>query len=148
SEFPIAPLEIQKTTSFRSNLNLQLSKTFGIRNRLEIIRYKATEEENGFLMYIEMVFSPLSSPLKWNFIIQYHQTDGYNSRIYAFESDLPGSSRVIANSGSEFKFYFNMRAGFNKILKELNLFSKDFQISIRPVFTIHSKKEIRETLTV
>lgn len=148
SEFPIAPLEIQKTTSFRSNLNLQLSKTFGIRNRLEIIRYKATEEENGFLMYIEMVFSPLSSPLKWNFRIQYHQTDGYNSRIYAFETDLPGSSRVIANSGSGFKFYFNMRAGFKKIFKELNLFSKDFQIAIRPVFTIHPKKEIRETLKV
>ena len=37
--------------------------------------------------------------------VQYHETDDYTSRVYAYENDVPNSYSVPAYSGQGYRYY-------------------------------------------
>ncbi|HUP11814.1 MAG TPA: hypothetical protein VM187_06370, partial [Niastella sp.] len=47
--------------------------------------------------------------LKGNLRLQYFNTDGYNSRIYAYESDVLYSFSIPAFFNTGFRYYFNLQ---------------------------------------
>jgi hypothetical protein len=46
------------------------------------------QKETGFLFYTDVHVKPAFKPFFFNARIQYIETDGYNSRIYAFENTV------------------------------------------------------------
>jgi hypothetical protein len=74
---------------------------------------KGTRREEGFLTYVETSFSP-SSKLKGNIRLQYFETGSYDSRIYAYESDVLYSFSIPALFGKGYRTYLNLQYNARK----------------------------------
>lgn len=83
----------------RLNWQYALNKQLTLRNRLEFVHVSLPEghRETGWLIYQDVVFKP-AFPSKWQFKLRYalFDTDGYDSRIYAYEHDVLYSFSVPA----------------------------------------------------
>ena len=90
SEAPIKGLENEKRTSYRFNLTYTFNKTMTLKSRIEYSRYKRGDQavEQGFMIYQDFNFKPLSFPLSITARLAYFDTETYNSRIYVYESDV------------------------------------------------------------
>lgn len=90
SEAPIRGLENELRTYYRFNLQFSLSKEIKLRSRVEYARYKRGEQkvEQGYMMYQDVIYSPLNFPLSFSARLSYFDTETYNARIYAFENDV------------------------------------------------------------
>ncbi|PJA09906.1 MAG: hypothetical protein COX70_00465 [Flavobacteriales bacterium CG_4_10_14_0_2_um_filter_32_8] len=80
----------EKQTNYRFNYSYQLSPSFKIKGRVELVNYDKEESpfERGFVIYQDIVYKALSSPFTFSFRYGLFDTDSYNSRIYAFENDV------------------------------------------------------------
>jgi hypothetical protein len=60
-----------------------------LRGRTELVHYssKTDVQEKGFSAFVEGVYRQ-SAKLSANLRLQYFSTNGYNSRIYTYESDI------------------------------------------------------------
>lgn len=103
----IAP---KKRQNFRLNISYQFNRLLSIKARSEVMLYdlKNSDTEKGFLLYAEAAYELLKK-LKGNLRLHYFHTDGYNSRIYAYESDVLYSYSVPAFFGKGFRYYLNLQ---------------------------------------
>ena len=74
----------------RTQFSYKLDKTFTFRSRVELVWYdkRGDDPQNGFLIYADLLYKPLLKPLSGNIRLLYFETDGYNSRMYAYENDV------------------------------------------------------------
>lgn len=107
--------DVQKQ-NYRLELNYKISNSFQLRNRLEMIDYykKDITSEQGFLMYQDVIYHPMSSRFTGNFRFAIFDTPGFNSRLYAFENDVLYSYSVPAYQNKGLRFYVNARCKVNK----------------------------------
>ncbi|MDB5205109.1 MAG: helix-hairpin-helix protein [Flavisolibacter sp.] len=105
----------------RQNLRLhyvtQVNAAISLVGRTEIIWFdkKGREAEEGFLTYIETSYrAPYK--IKGNIRLQYFETGGYNSRIYAYESDVLYSFSIPAFFDKGFRYYFMISYDLTKRL--------------------------------
>ena len=98
----------------RKNFRAHIAYKFGqsgisMRMRTDAVFYKqGTIAETGSLQYIDLTYKPMLSPLTASVRLQYHQTDGYNSRIYAYENDVQYSFSIPAFYGKGARYYANL----------------------------------------
>ncbi len=103
-------LEIVEKQSYRVELNYKVNKTFSFRNRAEVSIYKKGQtREFGFMGYQDVIYNPLSSKFSGNMRFAIFDTDGFNSRIYAFENDVLYGYSIPAYQGRGLKCYLNAR---------------------------------------
>jgi hypothetical protein len=69
---------------------------------------KGTQASNGFSAYVDAYYKPLLKPLAANIRLQYFETNDYNSRIYAYESDVLYSFSIPPLYGKGFRYYANI----------------------------------------
>ena len=102
--------------SWRTQLNYKVSPAFTLRNRVELVWYKqgVGGVETGFLGLVDFLYKPLLKPWSGGFRLQYGETDGYNSRIYAYENDVMYSYSIPAFSGKGFRYYINVQLDAGK----------------------------------
>lgn len=102
--------------SWRTQLNYKVSPAWTLRNRVELVWYKQGVGglENGFLGLLDFLYKPLLKPWSGGFRLQYGETDGYNSRIYAYENDVMYSYSIPAFSGKGFRYYINVQLDAGK----------------------------------
>lgn len=77
-------------TNLRYDVSYKVSDKYRLKSRVEwvYVKKEGEYEENGFLIYQDLIYKPLSSP--WSYTIRYalFDTPSYNSRIYAYENDV------------------------------------------------------------
>lgn len=97
-----------KKQNWRLQLNYKISPATSIRNRIEIIWYgeKANNPENGFLAFFDLLYKPMHKPYSAVVRLQYFETEGYNSRLYAFENDVLYSYSIPVFFDKGFRYYF------------------------------------------
>lgn len=80
----------EKQTNYRYNFSYQISKSFKIKSRVELVNYDKEESpfETGYVIYQDIIYKALSSPFTFSLRYGIFDTDSYNSRIYAFENDV------------------------------------------------------------
>ena len=80
----------EKQTNYRFHYSYKISESFKIKGRVELVNYDKEENpyETGFLIYQDIIYKPLSSPFSFSFRYGIFDTESYNSRIYAYESDV------------------------------------------------------------
>ena len=88
--------------------------------------------ESGFLIYADMVVKPIIKKYSANVRLQYFETEGYDSRLYAFENDLLYSYSIPVFYDKGYRYYFN----FNYDV------SKKLAIWIKWSQTIYSDKDV------
>jgi hypothetical protein len=100
--------------NFRLHVATQLNTAFTIKARVELLWYdkKANDAEEGFLSFIEGAYK--FKKLQTNLRLQYFETNGYNSRIYAYESDVLYGFSVPAFFDKGFRYYANLNYDITK----------------------------------
>jgi hypothetical protein len=116
----IQPLEPVTRLNWRTQINYRLNRTIELRSRVETVWYASNlkqHKETGFLFYTDVHVKPAFKPFFFNARIQYIETGGYNSRIYAWENT------VLYN--------FSIPALFNKALRYI--INVNYRLMSRPV---------------
>ncbi len=103
--------------NFTHDFNEQLS----IKSRLELSFYSKQRKEQGILVYQDFAFKPTGKAYAVNARLACFSTDGYNSRLYAYENDLLYSFSVPALYGNGFRAYLNFQ---QKLKSKLTLWLK------------------------
>jgi hypothetical protein len=81
-----------------------------MRSRVELLWYdaKGNASENGFLFFNDFIYKPLLKPYSANVRLQYFETDGYNSRLYAYENDVLYSFSIPVFYDKGYRYYVNV----------------------------------------
>jgi len=91
----------------RLNASYQVSQSLKFKSRIEFNRFQLSgnEMENGFVIYQDLIYKKLQSP--WSLSMRYalFETDSYNARIYAYESDVLYAFSIPAYSGRGARAY-------------------------------------------
>ena len=77
-------------TNYRLNLSYDISPSFKIRNRVEMINFRLGDSRNekGFMAYQDILYRAQSKPLSFSFRYAIFRTESFDSRIYAYENDV------------------------------------------------------------
>ncbi len=75
---------------------------------------KASDAENGFLIYTDILYKPAFKPFSGNIRLQYFETDGYNSRLYAYENDVLYGYSIPVFFDKGYRYYANFNYDINK----------------------------------
>ena len=103
--------------NLRVHFSKQLSPMFSIKTRVEVMWYDrhSSNAEEGYLGYIEADYD--KEKLSANIRLQYFETNSYNSRIYAYESDVLYSFSIPAFYDKGFRYYINIQYDLTKKLE-------------------------------
>lgn len=112
----------------------KISPNIELRNRLELVYYgkENTPKQNGYLIYQDIVWKPEHIHFTLTARYAIFETGGYESSIYAYESEALFSYSIPAYSGKGTRFYLLLRY---HPLKHMDLW-------IRYSSTIYSDREI------
>jgi hypothetical protein len=77
-------------TNYRWNLDYKVSESVRLKTRIEYVVYQLMPQnpETGYLLYQDVIYKALSSPVQITYRFGLFDTDSYNARIYAFENDV------------------------------------------------------------
>jgi hypothetical protein len=102
--------------NWRIQVSYKLNHAIAIRNRVELLWYdnNGVNKENGFLYFFDFAYRPLLKPFSGVMRLQYFETDGYNSRIYAYENDVLYSYSIPAFFDKGFRYYFTLNYDISK----------------------------------
>ncbi|MFM7016133.1 MAG: ComEA family DNA-binding protein [Bacteroidota bacterium] len=87
-------LQTYLTTNSTNTLRIQVKTEMNrwlITGRLDMNQLKNSTKENGLLCYLDVAYKPFLKPYTFSIRGSLFQSDSYNSRLYAYQSDLPGS---------------------------------------------------------
>lgn len=95
---------------WRTQFNYKLNDRFTLRTRIETAWFDKRNDEagNGFFTFLDIIYKPLLKPLSGNIRICYFKTDGYNSRMYAFENDVLYSYSIPVFFDKGYRYYVNL----------------------------------------
>lgn len=104
--------------NWRTQVSYKVSPAVTLRSRAEVVWYdqKGKYQEQGFLIYCDFFYKPMMQPVSLNMRLQYFETDGYNSRLYAYENDVLFSYSIPPFSGKGFRSYLNINYDISKHL--------------------------------
>lgn len=102
------PVESNK---LRYNLEWKPTKFFNVRFRTEWTGYsKADTMAQGWLCLADLIAKSPDDRFAATFRASYFDTEDYDSRVYAFENDVPYSFYIPAFYLNGFRFYLNLKA--------------------------------------
>ena len=99
--------EQQQINRLRFNFSHDLNEQFSLKSRLELSFYSKQGSEKGILICQDVFFTPTERPFSMNGRFAYFHTEGYNSRLYAYENDVLYSFSIPALYGHGIRSYLN-----------------------------------------
>ena len=81
------------------------SITMRIRHELSLLTPDMQKVEKGSLSYAELIYKPAMKPFSLCLRYTLFDTDGYNSRIYAYERDVPAYHTIPAHYAAGNRIY-------------------------------------------
>ncbi len=110
-ELTIEYLDEYRNTNYRFNITYRISPSVQLRNRVEYATYKRgnDEQEDGWIMYQDITWKGLKSPVSLSFRYALFDTDSYNSRIYAYENDVLYAFSIPAHYYKGSRTYLTLR---------------------------------------
>jgi hypothetical protein len=126
-ELALSPLYIKPRQNWRTQFSYKNSAPITLRSRVELLWYDAHAHANdpvgvggasekGFLFFTDIIFKPLQQSYSANMRLQYFETDGYNSRLYAYENDVLYSFSIPVFYGKGYRYYLNLNYDLSKKL--------------------------------
>jgi len=95
---------------WRWNLYWQLLDFLILKNRVEYVQYaKENIRQQGFLVYQDVLYRPENFPLQFSLRFALFDTDGWDSRIYAYENDVLYAFSIPAYYDKGQRFYLMLK---------------------------------------
>jgi hypothetical protein len=116
--------------NYRIHFSYKATESITLKSRIEFVgvHRKSMEFQRGFLIYQDIIYKPKSSPLSLSLRYAIFDTDTYDTRIYAFESNMLNVFYIPAHSGKGMRAYALLRYKFAKrfdLWVRYSLFSYD-----------------------
>ncbi len=104
--------------SWRTQVSYKLNPSITLRNRTELLWYdnRGVNKETGFISYVDFLYKPMLAPYSGVLRLQYFETEGYNSRIYAYENDVLYGYSIPAFFDKGFRYYLTLNYDLTKKL--------------------------------
>lgn len=111
-----SPIPQQPRKNWRSQVSYRVNSAIILRNRTELVWFdkKGVQEEQGFLIYFDFLYKPMLRPFSGIIRLQYFETDGYNSRLYAYENDVLYSFSIPVFYDKGYRYYINLNYEISK----------------------------------
>lgn len=95
----------------RAEFQYKVNDVWTIRNRVEWTLYdkEYSEQSTGLLLYQDLFWRSLHKGLQANIRLAYFDTEGYNARLYAYESDVLYASSFPMYYDHGIRGYLNIR---------------------------------------
>jgi hypothetical protein len=89
---PIDALSTSRQRNLRLNASYKISPSFSMQSRVEFnyIKKETLPLDNGTVFFQDIKYNRLGSPVSIALRYATFDTDDYDTRIYAFENDIPG----------------------------------------------------------
>ena len=98
----------QQTKKIRVHAEFNPSEKLSFKSRVEYTFFNQLEKEHGLLLYQDLYVEPFRIPVKLNARVAWFKTEGYQSRIYAYENDLLYLFSIPAYFGEGYRTYLNV----------------------------------------
>ncbi len=114
----LSPVIPQPKQDWRVQFAYKLTAAFTLRSRAETVWFdkRGAAAETGFLLYADILYNPAMKPYSANMRLQYFETDGYNSRLYAYENDVLYSFSIPVFYDKGYRYYLNLNYDLTKKL--------------------------------
>ncbi len=111
-----SPVVQQPKKNWRTQVSYKINAAITVRNRTEIIWFNKNTiaPEQGFLTYVDLLYKPMLKSFSGGIRLQYFETDGYNSRVYAYENDVLYSFSIPVFYDKGYRYYLNMNYDVGK----------------------------------
>lgn len=111
-----APVVPKQRQNFRWQVNYKINPVVTFRNRLELVWFDRTggNPQNGFLSYVDLLYKPMLKKYSGNMRLMYFETDGYDSRLYAYENDVLYSFSIPVIYDKGYRWYINLNYDLSK----------------------------------
>ncbi|MDO9258176.1 MAG: helix-hairpin-helix domain-containing protein [Bacteroidales bacterium] len=115
-----------KRSYYRVQFNYQAMPWLKLQSRIEITKRQAQlkSKETGYLIYQGLQVNPLNKNWSLSFRYSMFDTDSYDTRLYAFEQDVPYSFSVPAFSGEGSRFYMLLNSSLTRNVSLILRFSQ------------------------
>lgn len=116
NQLTLSPVIQQPKKNWRTQVSYKIHTAITLRNRTEIVWFdkESTLAEQGFLTYFDFIYKPLLKAYSGSLRLQYFETDGYNSRLYAYENDVLYSFSIPVFYDKGYRYYVNFNYDVNK----------------------------------
>jgi hypothetical protein len=113
-------LVTQNQTNYRFDMTHKIGKSWSLHTRIEqtTVRREDASTTNGYLAFQDLFYKPVMSPFSFNLRYAIFNSDDFNTRLYAYESDvlyyyyIPSyyykGSRVYANIRYQYKKWLDV----------------------------------------
>jgi hypothetical protein len=110
NDFTLNPVVVKPKQGLRTQFSYKLNARFTLRSRVELSWFdkKGNDPENGFLTFVDVLYKPVFKAFSGNIRLQYFETDGYNSRLYAFENDVLYGYSIPVFYDKGYRYYINV----------------------------------------
>jgi len=117
-----------KQTNYRLNLSYSILPSVKLKNRIELVDYKKDEAKTkkGYLIYQDIVYNKIGSPLSVTLRYALFETDDYDSRIYAYENDVVGAYSIPAHYYKGSRFYIMLNYNLTRRIELWFRYSQTF----------------------
>ena len=114
--FGIREVEDVIQRNYRVHFSYKVTESITLKSRVEFVgvQRKSREFEQGFLVYQDIIYKPKSSPISLSLRYAVFDTDSYDTRIYAFESNMLNVFYIPAHNGKGMRAYALLRYQFAK----------------------------------
>lgn len=131
----------------RSGIRLQLShqanKFLSLKSRIELSSFNgetgSKASQQAFLAYADIHYQPSQSILSGAFRLQYFDTDGYESRLYSYETGMLSDFSIPSYFNTGWRYYLNLKTKLNSNKTVRKIFGK-----MIPVFTIRISQTLMQ----
>lgn len=133
NETPFDYLVNEKRQSLRYNIKFKVSDAISLANRIEWSFYRigSNKPENGFLIYQDVNFKWMKSPVSFNARLAIFKTSSYNTRMYAYENDVLYSFSIPAYYGNGMRYYLTARYSITRNIDLWARFSQTYQFDTK-----------------
>lgn len=116
SDGTIKGLEDVIQRNYRLHLSYKVSESITLKSRIEYVTVdrKSSARETGVLLYQDIVYKPKNFPVDISLRYALFDTDGYDSRIYAFENNMLNVFYIPAHNYKGSRAYVLLRWTFAK----------------------------------
>lgn len=132
--YNLNPVVGRPKKSLRTEFDYKIDNRFTLRTRVELLVFDEKNDfrQNGYLAFVQVNYKPPLKPFSANTRLSYFETDGYDSRIYAFENDVLYGYSIPVFFDKGYRYYLNSHY---KVSRKLSLWARFAQ-------TIYTNKTI------
>jgi len=115
-QLTLSPVVARPRKNWRTHLVYHINKVFTMRSRAEVVWFdqNGPAAEQGFLVFADLLYKPMMAKFSGNMRLQYFETEGYNSRLYAFENDVLYNFSIPVFYDKGYRVYFNVNYDLTK----------------------------------